>query len=382
MDAINLLPAILIGGPPHSGKSVLAYSLSQALRARKIAHYLLRAAPDGEGDWSQEMDPSLVHAIRFKGKWTTEWVRIVCRDLAARAMPLLVDIGGKPKEDQMAIFDQCTGAILLTPNEEEAAHWRNRVALRGLPVIADLRSTTEGESNLQPSENGELRGTLSGLHRGRGVIGSPVLDALVDRLASILAFSEADLARIHLAAVPEDVRVMRFDDLLRRMYPDEPSPRFRPEDLETILTDVPEHEPIAAYGRIPVWLATALGARRDLCWQFDARLGWVRTPRFVMCSANARPTTGAGLSFRLTQIGSNQVQLDVSKTAYYLDYNAMDGLRVPYIPAKMHVTVNGPETPGGGLPLWVFAALGHAYRGCANVQARQARALTAHFKSV
>ncbi|BCX03538.1 MAG: hypothetical protein KatS3mg053_1476 [Candidatus Roseilinea sp.] len=373
MDAINLLPAILIGGPPHSGKSVLAYSLSQVLRARKIAHYLLRAAPDGEGDWSQVMEGDKVHAIRFKGEWTAEWVRIVCRDLAARVMPLLVDIGGKPTADQMTIFDQCTGAILLTPNDEEAARWRERVALRGLPIIADLRSTLEGESKLQPSASGELRGTLSGLERGQGIIGSAVLDALVERLASIFAFSEAELARIHTAAAaPADARVVRFDDMLRRMYPNDGLPRFRPGDLDAILADVPAHEPIAAYGRIPAWVATALGARRDLRWQFDARLGWVRTPRFTMSSFVTRPASAAGLAFHLAQTARDRVQLNVSKTEYYLDYGAMNGLHVPYVSAKMHVTVNGPETPGGGLPLWVFAALGHVYRNCASVWARQA----------
>lgn len=372
MNTINLLPAILIGGPPHAGKSVLAYSVSQALRARKVAHYLLRAAPDGEGDWSQEMDARLVHAIRFKGKWTAEWVRIVCRDLAARVMPLLVDIGGKPQEDQLVIFDQCTGAILLTPNDQEAARWRKLVASRGLPIIADLRSTLQGESKLQPTVRGELRGTLSGLRRGQGNISGPVLNALVEHIAEIFAFSEAELARVHLATAPEDVQVMRFDDLLQRLYPDDPSPRFRPADLETILSHVPEHVPIAAYGRIPAWLATALGARRNLRWQFDARLGWVRTPHFTLCPPGTKPPDDAGLSFHLTQTDRNQVRLDVSKTEYYLDHGAMDGLCVPHIAPEMQVTVNGPETPGGGLPLWVFAALGHAYRGCAGVRARQA----------
>ncbi|MCS7054654.1 MAG: hypothetical protein NZM18_00535 [Thermoflexales bacterium] len=372
MDALNLLPAILIGGPPHSGKSVLAYSLSQALRARKIAHYLLRAAPDGEGDWAQMMDPSSVHAIRFKGAWTAEWVRIVCRDLAARVMPLLVDIGGKPQEDQMVIFDQCTGAILLTPNDQEAAHWRRLVGSRGLPIIADLRSVLEGENKLQPAENGELRGTLSGLHRGRGVIGDHALDALAEHLASIFAFSEAELAKAHLAAAPTDARIVRFDEIAQRMYPHDAPAYFRAGDLHKILEAVPFGEPIAAYGRMPVWLATALGARRDLRWQFDARLGWVRTPRFVMCAPGVVPATEGGLAFRLTRIGASRMQLDVSKTAYYLDYTAMDGLRVPHIPTQMRVTINGSETPAGGLPLWVFAALGHAYRDCAGVEAHQA----------
>ena len=52
--------AILIGGPPHSGKSVLTYSLTQTLRQQGIDHYVLRACPDGEGDWSNEAAPERV----------------------------------------------------------------------------------------------------------------------------------------------------------------------------------------------------------------------------------------------------------------------------------------------------------------------------------
>lgn len=145
MNAINLLPAVLIGGPPHSGKSVLAHSLWQALHSRNIAHYLMRAALGGEGNWSQMMDERRMNAIRFKGSWNEHWVNVVCRDLAARPMPLLVDVGGKPTPEQLVIFDQCTGAILLTRDDAAADQWRRIVTSRGLPIIADLRSVQAGE---------------------------------------------------------------------------------------------------------------------------------------------------------------------------------------------------------------------------------------------
>jgi hypothetical protein len=45
-------------------------------------------------------------------------VDVVCRDPAARPLPLLVDVGGKPTPEQMALFDQCTGAIVLAPDAE------------------------------------------------------------------------------------------------------------------------------------------------------------------------------------------------------------------------------------------------------------------------
>ncbi len=67
----NLLPAVLIGGPPHAGKSVLFYGLTQALRERGIRHHAIRACPDGEGNWFQEGDPDTVSRIRMpiRGEW-------------------------------------------------------------------------------------------------------------------------------------------------------------------------------------------------------------------------------------------------------------------------------------------------------------------------
>lgn len=79
------------------------------------------------------------------------------------------------------------------------------------------------------------------------------------------------------------------------------------------------------------------------------------------------------LAFVVHPHAGDRVQLDVSKVSYYLDYVAMAEMRVPYIPESAHVTINGPHTPGGALPLWVFAALGRAYRRCASVWARQAQ---------
>ena len=71
-----VFPAVLVAGMPHCGKSVLAYMLSQHLRRMGIAHYLLRAAPDGEGDWFLEGDPAWVRTLRkrAKGPFTAAFV--------------------------------------------------------------------------------------------------------------------------------------------------------------------------------------------------------------------------------------------------------------------------------------------------------------------
>ena len=109
--AFNPLPAVAIGGPPHSGKSVLAYSLSATLRELEVDHYLFRAyPPDGEGDWFLEGEPAFVRHFRVKGARSEAWLAPLIRDIAQRRLPLLVDMGGLPTEAQEAILDACTHA--------------------------------------------------------------------------------------------------------------------------------------------------------------------------------------------------------------------------------------------------------------------------------
>lgn len=86
---------MLVGGPPHSGKSVLIYSLSQALRARGVEHYALRASTAKETG-SNEAVPERVRQIHIKGQWTPLWLQRIGQDIQRRHLPLLVDVGGRP----------------------------------------------------------------------------------------------------------------------------------------------------------------------------------------------------------------------------------------------------------------------------------------------
>src|SRR5258707_1004052 len=89
------LPAILIGGAPDAGKSVLTYNLTQKLRELKIPHYVFRANPDGYGDWYFKMDENVRQLIKHKeGEWSATFLKLVCRELPHRLLPLIVDMGG------------------------------------------------------------------------------------------------------------------------------------------------------------------------------------------------------------------------------------------------------------------------------------------------
>ena len=60
---VHAFPAVLIGGPPCAGKSVLFYQITQALRECHVPHHAIRACPDGEGNWYHEGDPDMVSTI-------------------------------------------------------------------------------------------------------------------------------------------------------------------------------------------------------------------------------------------------------------------------------------------------------------------------------
>jgi len=157
-------PAVLIGGPPHSGKSVLTYGLTQALRRRGVAHYVVRAAPDGEGDWPNEAAQALVRELRVKGDFGPKFIAFVCESILGRHLPLLVDVGGRPTRDQERILDCCTHAILLTPDDQALARWQDLAHRHGLSVVAELTSRLEGRDQVLAREP-LLRGVVTGLER-------------------------------------------------------------------------------------------------------------------------------------------------------------------------------------------------------------------------
>ena len=149
-------PALVIGGPPDSGKSVLTAHLTWALRERGVAHYVLRACPDGEGDWTALADRDTVRTILVPRRWTRAFVELVCRDLDRRHLPLIVDAGGRPRPWQEPIFERCTHAITLCRYASKAREsdgadgtpegWDERIARHNLQLVADLRSDLHGQS--------------------------------------------------------------------------------------------------------------------------------------------------------------------------------------------------------------------------------------------
>ena len=345
---MTTLPAIAIGGPPHSGKSVLTYSLTQLLRDQQIDHYVLRACPDGEGDWSNEVTPATVQAIRRKGEFTPAFITNVCMALQQRHLPLLVDVGGRPSKQDEAIFRQCTHLIILSATAEGLDEWRTFAAAMGLPVIAELRSVLDGETGITATYP-LLQGQFADLVRGRRVYG-PALAQLAGVVRTIFAVKSDALRAVHLAQAPVELAVDL--DRVANCLGVKQDGLWRPAEIQPVLDYLPTQTPLAIYGRGTNWLYTALALYTwpAAFYQFDARLGWVK-PAVLLPTPNAHATHLAWTTVSEPHFTRVKVQIP----ATYLDYDNLQGAAIPEVAPDRGVILDGK------LPYWLWTSLALAY---------------------
>jgi CRISPR-associated protein Csx3 len=357
---INSLPAILIGGPPHSGKSVLTYLLTQQLRDWQVEHYVLRACPDGEGDWSQEAPPERVRLLRQKGRFTQEFVDLICRDLKQRHLPLLVDVGGKPTADQERIFDDCTHAVLISATDEGLDEWRERAERHGLIIIAELRSVLAGDDRID-AETPVLRGQIANLERSTRA-GGPMVRALAQRLRPILTYTEAEQKAHHLPHAPTEL-VVDIDYLADWVGLPAENRRWEPGHLPQAMIYAPV-APLSLYGRGPNWLyaAFALHVAPHPFFLFDVRLGWT-APAPIALSEQAQATH---LAWKIAY-HPNHTHIELSPVEPHLDYDEIGGVGLPVLTAELGVVLSGK------LPHWLLVGAALAYRSHPWVAVMQAQ---------
>jgi CRISPR-associated protein Csx3 len=354
-------PAVFIGGPPHSGKSVLTYSLTRALRQRGVQHYVIRAAPDGEGDWANEADQALVRTLRVKGDFDPAFTDSICQSLENRHLSLIVDAGGRPTPDQERIFDCCTHAVLLTPDADALNRWRALAVRHGVPILAELTSRLRGSQSIaavQPI----LQGIITGLERGQTASG-PTFDALVHRLADVLYVDPDELYRFHERHCPIET-VIHLDRLARTLgvaaAGDEI--RWEPRHVPTVLDYLPENVPLALYGRGTNWLYTAIAllAFPAPFAHFDPRLGWAHARPLQVGS----PGPETPLAFRLDE-SPGSVHLEILPRSAYLEYDELDTWCFPPLPAGKGLIFSGK------IPYWLYTSLARTCRAAPWIAAYQ-----------
>jgi len=350
---VNLLPTVLIGGPPHAGKSVLFYQITQALRERNIPHHAIRACPDGEGNWYHEANPETVSTIcRKLTEWPAEFVNRMCEDLEHRCLPFLVDVGGRPKSAEMNLFRLCTHSILLLRADKPADTqlWQHMVEESNLLPLALLSSQQAGNSVIH-ALSPMLEGTFTGLERHLANAGhGPLFNELVERIAAL--FRSYTPQKSHFEHAPTE---LALDLNIALQSFTTASTRWEPAMLLPFLTSLPAQTPLSVYGIGPNWLYAALSAYEDQqpFYLFDPKLpfGWIQPAR-VYLGIEQSP------EIHIEQLKTNQA-FTILKITFPNDriaYFQPDPLAFPPLPLEQGVIIDGR------VPYWLLTALVRLYK--------------------
>ncbi|MBO9998060.1 MAG: CRISPR-associated protein Csx3 [Cyanobacteria bacterium SID2] len=151
--------AILIGGPPNSGKSVLSNALRVAvMRSRPdLQVYLHRANWDGEGNYIYESPHrDVVARLKQKNKYkipdlpnADDVLNAYFQERATDTQNIrqvtdltLVDVGGVPDEVKLPVVRSCSHYIIISNHPDKVEAWQGLCRdLQPLAVIHSVRET-------------------------------------------------------------------------------------------------------------------------------------------------------------------------------------------------------------------------------------------------
>lgn len=351
----NFLPAVLVGGPPHVGKSVLFYQLTQALRDRGIRHYAIRVSPDGEGNWFQEGEPESVSKISVNSsrEWPTTFVERIRHDLEHRIVPLLVDIGGRPGPSQEILLSSCTHSILLLREDrpDNTHHWQDLITKNNLQLIAQLISRRIGGSSIT-TYSPILQGTISGLERhALDTYLGESFDALVQLVADLFtSYDLEELERSFFSTAPSELVL----DLNAELHAFTHNRRWEPAMLPKLLERIPEQASLSIFGVGPNWLYAALAAHNHLApfYLFDPRLPfqWVQPAQIYL---GWEPSLDVQ---HFSHEYPEMTVLTINIPMKHLNYFQQDPLVFPPVSCEKGLIIDGP------IPFWLLTALVRMYK--------------------
>ena len=144
-------PAILIVGPPNSGKSVFSNALRSRLIQSHRRTYLHRASWDGEGNWAYEADSPMVETFirhnEFRIHENPETAKLIpayyqhharaVSNLRMLSDCVLVDVGGLPQPEKQPLIEQCTHYIVISRLADAVEDWHRccNAILKPLVVV-------------------------------------------------------------------------------------------------------------------------------------------------------------------------------------------------------------------------------------------------------
>lgn len=327
--------------------------LTHQLKNSQIAHYALRATPDGEGNWSYDAPFSLAQQLRHKRKWDARFENAVETTIMQRPLPFLVDVGGKPTERQQELFGHCSHYIILGKNEEEWHKWRTICKQQQLQPLAEIRSVLEGEDAIL-CQQPYLQLQLSQLDRERN-FKQPLSIAwqrLIEQVATIIGYTEHKMWNYHRSSLPFDALALNLEHKVADY--DSNSRWWNTQMLPRLLQEVCQESPLAIYGRAPTWVASALALHTlKPIRYFDAQYGWLTPPTLQDTTDN-----GAWRVIKTPQKHLTELAFTLCPTHLAPQPTLTGPLPAP-LPGTTIIL-------SGKLPIWLYIALARHYRQYGN----------------
>lgn len=128
-DQISKVIAVV--GPANSGKSVFIRELQKNLKANYPVLYqndffLIRACPDGEGDWFGDVSADEGKLFRHKKRFDNEFVIQMTnniKEIKKTKNLVLIDCGGIIDKKNQQILNECTHSIIVSRDESDIKEW-------------------------------------------------------------------------------------------------------------------------------------------------------------------------------------------------------------------------------------------------------------------
>jgi CRISPR-associated protein Csx3 len=154
--------ALMVVGPPDSGKSVFSHALFRALLPQYPDVFLQRAQWDGEGNWMLELPESATTADReafklfYKGGLTAGFFPYQAQailQLRRRKPLVIVDVGGLVQPEKVPVLEACSHYLVISSKPDRVEEWHEFCGDRGnLKPVAVVHSTLETTAQIHRQE--------------------------------------------------------------------------------------------------------------------------------------------------------------------------------------------------------------------------------------
>jgi len=151
---------IALLGPPNSCKSVFLNLLRQNFKNIYLKYldkfYIIRACPDGEGDWFGDVSFEEGKLFRVKNNFDDEFSNLISlhiNEAKKSKSIILVDCGGKIDKKNQKILNSCTHSIIISSNPNSVPEWIGASKLCELKLLLVINSFNKNIFEIIPNKN-------------------------------------------------------------------------------------------------------------------------------------------------------------------------------------------------------------------------------------